>query len=80
MAARTLKPRHQDDIRAKIQASSIINRLRAGFDGEVELTPTQVSIGMCLLKKVLPDLSAVDISGETKTQLTFVVDATLRDL
>jgi hypothetical protein len=67
MAGRKLGTRHQEDIRAKIQASQIINRLYAGFNGEIELTNEQVSIGKALLNKVLPDLKAIEHSGEVET-------------
>lgn len=80
MAGRPIGRRHQQDVRDKIKATQIINRLRSGFEGDVELTSTQVNIGIALLKKVLPDLSAIDMSGEVKQEVTFNVDATLRDL
>ena len=62
MAGRPIGKRHQDDIRAKIQASQIINRLMSAFNGEVELTSTQVNIAKTLLDKTLPDLKAMEIS------------------
>ena len=55
---------HPDEVRAKIQASQLINRLHAHAFGEVELTPAQVRSIEVLLKKAVPDLSAVQISGE----------------
>lgn len=62
MAAR-LRKSHQDDVREKIQATQIINRLKAHFDGEVGLTSTQMKAAEILLKKSLPDLSATEVSG-----------------
>lgn len=64
MAARTRKIRHDDETRAKIQAAQIINRFHACVMGEIELDAQQVSCGKALLAKVLPDLSAVEHSGE----------------
>lgn len=64
MPARVNKIRHDDETRAKIQAAQIINRLHAGFMGEISLDPNQVSIAKILLAKTLPDLSAVTLSGE----------------
>lgn len=55
---------HQDDVRAKIQASKLISTLHAAADGEVELTPSRMKAIEILLKKSLPDLSAVEISGD----------------
>lgn len=63
-AGRPLGKRHQDDVRAKIQASQIINRLYSAFTGEVELTAIQVNIAKTLLDKVLPDLKAIEQTTE----------------
>lgn len=70
--ARPMGKRHQEDVRAKIQASQIINRLYAGFTGEVELTNEQVNIGKTLLNKVLPDLKAVEHSGDSDAPVEHV--------
>lgn len=78
MAGRPLGKRHQDDVRAKIQSSQIINRLQSAFDGTIELTQTQVNIGKALLDKALPDLKAIEHSGpdgnpiETITRIELV--------
>ncbi len=63
MAARTLRPKHSDEIRAKIQASQLINRLTDHALGDVELTSTQVRAIEILLKKSVPDLSAMELTG-----------------
>lgn len=63
MPARATKIRHDDETRAKIQAAQIINRLMGCINGEVELSPAQVSAAKTLLGKVLPDLSAVTLDG-----------------
>ena len=68
-AGRKLGTRHQDDIRAKIQASQIINRLHDAFVGNIELTSEQVNIGKTLLSKVLPDLKAIEHSGNDEKPL-----------
>lgn len=65
-AGRPIGRRHQDDVRGKIQATQIINRLYSAFQGEVELTAIQVNIAKTLLDKVLPDLKAI----EQTTQLS----------
>lgn len=64
MAARTTKIRHDDETRAKIQTSQLINRLTDHALGEVKLESTQVKSIEILLRKTLPDLSAVEMSGE----------------
>lgn len=75
MAAR-LRKNHQDEVRAKIQASVLINRLTKSALGEVTLTPTQVQSIKILLDKSLPNLS--DVKIETGgSGITFNLNATL---
>lgn len=65
MAARIRKP-HQDEVRAKIQASQLINVLQDHALGkdEKELSPTRLKAIEILLRKSIPDLSATEITGE----------------
>ncbi|UVO33960.1 hypothetical protein KUL72_20825 [Bradyrhizobium arachidis] len=65
MAARTRKIRHDDETRAKIKTSQLINRLSAHVLGKVDMKPTQVTAALGLLKKTIPDLSSqsVDLQG-----------------
>lgn len=65
MAAR-LRKTHQDEVRLKIQASQLINRLQnhALSLTEDELTPTQMKAIEILLRKSVPDLTAVTLTGE----------------
>lgn len=39
------------------------------------MTATQVTAGLGLLKKALPDLSAVDVSGDVSFSVTLAKDA-----
>lgn len=50
--------------RSKIANSQILNRLIGHVEGNVELSATQVSAGLGLLKKCLPDLTNVQLTGE----------------
>lgn len=50
--------------RVKIQNSNILNALIEHVGGRREMSPTQVTAGIALLKKVLPDLSAVELTGD----------------
>jgi two-component SAPR family response regulator len=54
-----------DEHRTKIANSKLLSRLIACAEGEVEMTSTQASVALGLLKKVMPDLSAqtVEHSG-----------------
>lgn len=65
MAARIRKT-HQDEVRAKIQASQLINVLQnhALGEDEKELPPSRLKAIEILLKKSLPDLSSVEVSGD----------------
>ena len=63
MAAR-LRKFHSDEVRAKIQTSQLVNRLTDHALGKLELSTTQVRAIEVLLKKTIPDLSAVQHSGD----------------
>jgi len=62
MMARPIGKRHQVDVRNKIRASMLVNRLESCAEGKLDLEPTQVNAIKILLGKVLPDLTA--ISGD----------------
>ena len=64
MAAR-LRKTHQDDVRSKIQASQIINRLNKHILGEVELSATQIAASRILLDKSVANLSSIEHSGDS---------------
>jgi len=56
---------HQEDVRKKIQVSQLINILQDhALTGEGELPPTRMKAIEILLKKSIPDLSAVELSGD----------------
>lgn len=54
-----------DEHRVKIQNSNILNALIEHVNGKRDMSATQVSAGVALLRKVLPDLSA----AENKTEV-----------
>lgn len=64
MAARSNKIRHDDETRLKIQTSQLANRLTDHALGNIELSATQVKAIEILLRKTLPDLSALDATME----------------
>lgn len=69
MAAR-IRKNHQDEVRAKIQASQLINVLQKHALGETEeLSPSRIKAIEILLRKSIPDLSAVEISGDEENPL-----------
>lgn len=61
--------RMSDEHRVKIQNSNILNALLEHVDGRREMSATQVSAGVALLKKVLPDLSAIQVSGDAENPI-----------
>jgi hypothetical protein len=56
--------------RVKIQNSNILNALIKHALGEQEMSASQVTTGLGLLRKVLPDLSATTISGDADAPVT----------
>jgi hypothetical protein len=72
MAAR-LRPKHQDEVRAKIQASQLINRLSNHALGKSEMSQTQIKAAEILLKKSMPDLSATELSTDPDKPLKGVL-------
>jgi hypothetical protein len=52
-----------EEHRAKIQKSNILNALIEHAEGKREMSATQVTAGLGLLKKALPDLSSVEMSA-----------------
>lgn len=75
MAARTLRIRHQDEIREKIRTSQLLNRLTDHSLGLLEkpMDASQVAAALGVLRKSLPDLSAVDHSGTVEQVYSFAV-------
>ena len=64
MAAR-LRAKHQDEVRTKIQTSQLINRLEnyALSDDAAEISPGRLKAIEILLRKALPDLSAIEMDA-----------------
>ena len=52
------------EARGKIQTTQLINRLQDHAHGKVELSPTQVRSVEILLRKSVPDLSSVTLTGD----------------
>ena len=61
-----------DEHRVKIQNSNILSALIAHACGEREMSATQVSAGLGLLKKIMPDLAATTISGDEDNPLNLI--------
>ena len=66
--------------RERIKAGKIIGRLIKHVEGTIELSQTQIQAARILLAKALPDLTAVEHSGEigSKTEKEMTRDELLR--
>ena len=62
-----------DEHRAKIQNSNILNALIEHATGQRDMGATQVSAGLGLLRKVLPDLATTTLKGDEKSPLQMIV-------
>lgn len=60
MPARSVKIRHDEETRAKIQSSQLINFLQDHVLNGRDVKKTQITAAVALLKKVLPDLQAIE--------------------
>ena len=61
---------HDQKTREKIQTSQLINRLHDNAFGKIDLTPSQIKSIEILLKKALPDLQAIEHTGEVEQNVT----------
>jgi hypothetical protein len=72
MAAR-IRTKHQDEVRARIQASVLIGLLESHAMGETELSASRIRAIELLLKKSIPDLQSVEITGDSDAPVTHVI-------
>lgn len=71
--ARPIGKLHQDDVRKKIQVSQLINVLTDhALTGESEMSMSRMKAIEILLRKSLPDLSAITISGDPENPVSTV--------
>ena len=76
MAARTNKTTHDDKTKRLIQASQLVNRLNSHALGEIEMTQTQIQAAKIVIGKVIPDLKAVELTGEGGGPLRIIASST----
>jgi len=72
MAAR-IRTRHQDEVRAKIQATKLIQLLEDHAINGTELASSRIKAIELLLKKSIPDLQSVEFSGDGDAPITHVI-------
>ena len=62
MSKKQYLAKYHDQARQHIQPIVLIDRLVSHVLGDVDMTPSQVTAALGLIKKVLPDVTAMDIS------------------
>lgn len=75
MAARTLRTRHQEEIRTKIQVSQLINVLEnhALKHDSPDISSSRMKAIEILLRKSLPDLSSIELTGDPENPIETVI-------
>jgi hypothetical protein len=68
----------QERVRAKISDAKVVERLIKGFMGEVELSQTQVAIGLKFMDKLVPNLQSVE-TEVTQTTPFAVIPSPAKD-
>lgn len=76
MAAR-INRRHSEEVREKIRASVIIDRLHRHVEGTLEMTSTQVNAANSLLDRSVPKLSQIQHIGDPEQPLEHKVTHTM---
>lgn len=76
MAAR-LNRMHSEQVRAKIQASVIIDRLQKHIAGDLEMTASQISAAQILLDRSVPKLAPLQSDTDKLTVEEIVMEAQL---
>jgi predicted regulator of amino acid metabolism with ACT domain len=57
-------PAYAEKVRARIRAGGIAKRLEGHVLGKIEMTASQVTAALGLLRKVVPDVAHIEHSGE----------------
>ena len=71
---RPINKLHQDDVRKKIQVSQLLNVLQNHALGVSEdLSPTRMKAIEILLRKSMPDMASVTISGDSDQPIQHIV-------
>ena len=71
-----IRKHHQDEVRARIQVSQIVNVLENQALGKGDdLSPARLKAIEILLRKSLPDLSAIELTGADGGAIRIVASA-----
>ena len=69
--------RMSSEHRDKIKNSNILSALIKHVEGKQEMSPSQVTAGLGLLRKVLPDLSNVELSTDPENPVSIITQVEL---
>lgn len=69
-----------DEHRVKIQNSNLLNALIEHVEGSREMSSSQVTAGLGLLRKIMPDLAMVEHSGEVEHSYIARLPAPVADM
>ena len=72
MAARTNKTTHAEKTKGLIRASQLLNRLYSHANDEIEMTSSQINAAKIVIGKYIPDLKAIEHTGEVKGSFVVV--------
>lgn len=73
MHKRLLHPARAEEVRQKIRANEIIQSLEDHILNGKDMGASQVSAALGLLKKSIPDLAAVELSGDADRPMKLVI-------
>ena len=81
MAARTRRVELNEKWKDGLRVSELMNRLQHCAKGEIEMTPTQIKAAEIILKKLVPDMKAIDqtVSGGLDLQFTEIQRRIVKD-
>lgn len=68
-----------EKVRERIKTSVIADRLMKHVLGQIEMSPTQISAALGLLRKVLPDLAVTDLNIDGELRNRDVTDKPLTE-
>lgn len=71
---------HPEEVREKIRTSQLVNRLNQFVMGKIELSPHQVSAALGLIKKTMPDLANIELTGPGGGAIPIVISSTDAEL
>jgi capsule polysaccharide export protein KpsE/RkpR len=71
MAARRNKINHDEKTKLLMQGTQLINRLNSHANGEIDMTQSQVNAARIVISKSIPDLKAIEHTGEGGGSIKF---------